>query len=318
MQKFIVTGGAGFIGSHICDELLKAGDAVICIDNFITGAPENIQEFLSNPNFKFIEHDLTKQLPAIEGNIDGIFHFASPASPNKKSPKSYIAFPIETLLVNSVGTYNLLELAKEKNARFVYASTSEVYGDPEISPQVETYFGNVNPNGVRSVYDEGKRFGEAVVMAFVRKYDLDGRILRIFNTYGDKMQKDDGRVVSNFIVQALQNSPITIFGDGTQTRSFCFVSDLVGGILEFMKRDGLKGEVVNLGNPEERTVLALAEIIKKLTNSSSEILFEALPEDDPMKRRPDISKAQKLLDFAPKVSIEEGLTKTIEYFQTKT
>lgn len=318
MSTFIVTGGAGFIGSHICDELLKAGDTVICIDNFITGAPENIQEFRSNPNFKFIEHDLTKQLPAIEGNIDGIFHFASPASPNKKSPKSYIAFPIETLLVNSVGTYNLLELAKEKNARFVYASTSEVYGDPEISPQVETYFGNVNPNGVRSVYDEGKRFGEAAVMAYVRTYNLDGRILRIFNTYGDKMQKDDGRVVSNFIVQALQNSPITIFGDGTQTRSFCFVSDLVDGILEFMKRDGLKGEVINLGNPEERTVLALAEIIKKLTNSSSEILFEELPEDDPMKRRPDISKAQKLLDFAPKVSIDEGLIKTIEYFQTKT
>ena len=318
MSTFIVTGGAGFIGSHICDELLKAGDAVICIDNFITGAPENIQEFRSNPNFKFIEHDLTKQLPAVEGNIDGIFHFASPASPNKKSPKSYMAFPIETLLVNSLGTYNLLELAKEKNARFVYASTSEVYGDPEISPQVETYFGNVNPNGVRSVYDEGKRFGEAAVMAFVRKYDLDGRILRIFNTYGDKMQKDDGRVVSNFIVQALQNAPITVFGDGTQTRSFCFVSDLVVGIVEFMKRDGLKGEVVNLGNPEERTVGALAEIIKKLTNSSSEILFEELPEDDPMKRRPDISKAQKLLDFSPKVSIEEGLIKTIEYFQTKT
>ena len=318
MQKYIVTGGAGFIGSHICDELLKAGDAVICIDNFITGAPENIQEFLSNSNFKFIEHDLTKPLPVIEGNIDGIFHFASPASPNKKSPKSYIAFPIETLLVNSVGTYNLLEFAKEKNARCVYASTSEIYGDPEISPQVETYFGNVNPNGVRSVYDEGKRFGEAAVMAFVRKYDLDARILRIFNTYGDKMQKDDGRVVSNFIVQALQNSSITVFGDGTQTRSFCFVSDLVNGILEFMKRDGLKGEVVNLGNPEERTVVELAEIIKKLTNSSSEILFEELPEDDPMKRRPDISKAQKLLDFSPKVSIEEGLTKTIEYFQTKT
>ena len=318
MQTYIVTGGAGFIGSHICDELLKSGDAVICIDNFITGDPENIQEFTSNPNFKFIEHDVVKPLPEIEGKIDGIFHFASPASPNKKSPKSYIAFPIETLLVNSLGTYNLLELAKEKTARFVYASTSEVYGDPEISPQVETYFGNVNPNGVRSVYDEGKRFGEAIVMAYVRKFDLDGRILRIFNTYGDKMQKDDGRVVSNFIVQALQNSPITIFGDGTQTRSFCFVSDLVSGILEFMKRDGLKGEVVNLGNPEERTVVDLAEIIKKLTNSSSEILFEELPEDDPMKRRPDISKAKKLLDFAPKVSIEEGLTKTIEYFQTKT
>jgi nucleoside-diphosphate-sugar epimerase len=318
MQTFIVTGGAGFIGSHLCAELLKSGDFVICIDNFITGSPENIQEFRSNPNFTFIEHDLTKPLPAIEGDIDGIFHFASPASPNKKSPKSYIAFPIETLLVNSVGTYNLLELAREKNAKFVYASTSEVYGNPEISPQVETYFGNVNPNGIRSVYDEGKRFGEATIMAFVRKYDLDGRILRIFNTYGDKMQKDDGRVVSNFIVQALENSPITIFGDGTQTRSFCFVSDLVDGILEFMKRDGLKGEVVNLGNPEERTVKELAEIVKKLTNSSSEILFEELPEDDPMKRRPDISKAQKLLEFSPKVSIEEGLIKTIEYFQTKT
>lgn len=316
MSTFIVTGGAGFIGSHICEELLKSGDTVICIDNLLTGSRENIEEFLQNPNFKFIEHDVTKQLPEIEGAIDGIFHFASPASPNKKSPKSYIAFPIETLLVNSLGTYNLLELAKEKNARFVYASTSEVYGDPAVSPQPETYFGNVNPNGIRSVYDEGKRFSEAAVMAYVRKYNLDGRILRIFNTYGDKMQKDDGRVVSNFIVQALAGSPITIYGDGSQTRSFCYVSDLVSGILEIMKRDNLKGEVINLGNPEERTVVSLAEIIKRLTNSKSEILFEELPEDDPTKRRPDITKAQKLLDFAPIVGVEEGLTKTIEYFKT--
>lgn len=315
MQTFIVAGGAGFIGSHICEELLKNGEAVICIDNLLTGDRKNIQEFLQNPNFTFIEHDVTKSLPEITGTIDGIFHFASPASPNKKSPKSYIAFPIETLLVNSFGTYNLLELAREKNARFVYASTSEVYGDPTVSPQPETYFGNVNPNGVRSVYDEGKRFGEAIIMAYVRKYGLDGRILRIFNTYGGKMQKDDGRVVSNFIVQALSNSPITIFGDGTQTRSFCYVSDLVSGILEFMKRDNLRGEVINLGNPEERTVKELAEIIKRLTSSTSAISFEELPEDDPTKRRPDISKAQKLLDFSPKVAIEEGLTKTIEYFK---
>ncbi len=315
MQTVLVAGGAGFIGSHLCKSLISEGYKVICVDNLITGDKGNIVEFLNNSNFNFIEQDITNPLK-IDEKIDYIFHLASPASPNKKSPKSYINYPIETLLVNSQGTHLLLELAKQKQSKFLFASTSEVYGNPEVSPQKEEYFGNVNPNGVRSVYDESKRFGEAITMSYVRSLGLDARIIRIFNTYGPRMQKDDGRAVSEFIIQALSNSPLTVYGDGKQTRSFCYVDDMVLGIKKAMFTDGTRGEVINLGNPDEKTILELGEIIKKLSSSTSEFVFEPLPEDDPKIRKPDISKAKRLLDWEPKVDIEEGLEKTIQYFKS--
>lgn len=318
MQTVIVAGGGGFIGSHVCKELVKRSYRVICIDNFITSDKQNIDPLLSNEQFILIEHDLSRPLPQDNRlqDIDFIFHLASPASPNKHSARSYINFPIETMLVNSIGTYHLLSLAKTENARFVFASTSEVYGDPEITPQSETYFGNVNPVGVRSVYDEAKRFGEALVMAHVRKFGIDARIARIFNTYGPYMQVDDGRVVSNFIMQALQNDPITIYGNGNQTRSFCYIDDLVSGILSLMFTDGIAGEVINLGNPTERTVEDLARLIKDKLQTTSQIVYEELPEDDPKIRRPDITKAKNLLAWSPHVTIEEGLDKTIAYFKS--
>lgn len=318
MKYAVVAGGAGFIGSHLCKKLLDKGLFVICIDNFISGQEENVSRFNADNNFVFINQDIVKNVDNIFSqfsNIDYIFHLASPASPNENSDRSYLSYPIETLLVNSVGTYNLLNIAKQKSARFLYASTSEVYGDPEISPQVESYFGNVNPNGIRSVYDEGKRFGEAITMAYFRKFGVDVRISRIFNTYGENMRIDDGRVVSSFIVQALKNEPLEIYGEGTQTRSFCYISDLVDGIYEFMMRDNLGGEVINLGNPIEFQIKDLAIKIKELVGSKSEIVFKDLPKDDPMQRKPDISKAAKLLDYKPKVGIDEGLKKTIAYFK---
>jgi nucleoside-diphosphate-sugar epimerase len=315
MQTVLVAGGAGFIGSHLLENLLSSGYKVICVDNLITSSKNNIEPLLKNSNFVFIEQDITLSLK-INENIDFIFHLASPASPNKNSPRSYIKLPLETLLVNSTGTKNLLDLAKEKNAKFLYTSTSEVYGDPVVSPQPETYFGNVNPNGIRSVYDEGKRFGEAMTMAYLRKYDLDARIIRIFNTYGPNMQIDDGRAVSEFIVCALSHKPLIIYGDGKSTRSFCFVDDMVNGIKLSMFTNNTKGEVINLGNTDERSILDLAETIKKLTNSDSEIVFGDSFEDDPRKRKPDISKANKLLNWEPKVSLEDGLLKTIEYFKS--
>lgn len=315
MQTAVVAGGAGFVGSHLCEALLSKGLRVICIDNLITGDKKNIEHFLHNPQFSFVEHDITQ--PVLDqSQIDYIFHLASPASPNKNSKKSYIAFPIETLQVNSHGTYHLLELAKKNSAAFLFASSSEIYGDPEISPQPESYFGNVNPNGVRSVYDEGKRFGEAITQAYHRKYDANTRIIRIFNTYGPQMQKDDGRVVSNFINQAITNQPLTIYGKGTQTRSFCFVSDMVEGLQAAMFTPNTSGEVFNLGNPDERTISELATIINEMTVSASEIVFEDLPEDDPKSRRPDISKAKEKLHWEPKVTLTQGLKKTIEYFNT--
>jgi|SRR5581483_317158 len=316
MQRVLVAGAAGFIGSHLCKSLLAQNYSVTGIDNFITGDKKNLEQLLSNQNFHLIEEDISKNNFSVPDTFDYIFHLASPASPNKKSKKSYISFPIETLLVNSVGTYNLLEIAKRDNAKFLYTSSSEVYGDPSVSPQPETYFGNVNPNGIRSVYDEGKRFGEAITMAYVRKFSLDARIIRIFNTYGPLMQKDDGRVVSNFINQALAGESLTIFGKGDQTRCFCFVDDMVEGIKKALFSDNTKGEVFNLGNPDERTISELATIIKELTRSSSEISFEELPEDDPKKRKPEITKAKNILNWEPKVSLQEGLTKTIEYFKT--
>ncbi|MBI2074340.1 MAG: SDR family oxidoreductase [Candidatus Levybacteria bacterium] len=318
MQIILVAGGAGFIGSNLCRALLDGGYKVICIDNFITGNRDNIKSLQEDAQFKFIEYDIVKDLSAIvsETSIDYIFHLASPASPNKKSPRSYINYPIETLLANSQGTYQLLEFAKRNRAKFLYASSSEIYGDPNVSPQKESYFGNVNPNGVRSVYDEGKRFGEAMVMAYVRKFDLDCRIVRIFNTYGPKMQADDGRVVSNFINQAIRGEPMTIYGTGKQTRSFCYVKDMVEGLKRAMFKDGITGEVINLGNPDERTIEDLAKVIKKKIGSYSEIVFEELSEDDPKTRKPDIAKAEKLLQWKPEVSLEEGLSKTIDYFKS--
>jgi len=315
MQTIWVAGGAGFLGSHLCEKLLQNDVQIVCIDNLITGTRENIKHLEKNKNFSFIHQDILslRKSGLSVPNPDFIFHLASPASPNKKSPRSYMSFPIETLLVNSLGTYNLLEFAKADGARFLYASTSEVYGDPSVSPQPETYFGNVNPNGIRSVYDEGKRFGEALTMAYVRTYHIDARIIRIFNTYGPKMQKDDGRVVSNFIHQALSNEPITIYGDGKQTRSFCYVSDMIEGIVKAMFTENISGEVINIGNDTERMIADFAAIVKNITGSQSPIAYEDVPEDDPKQRCPNIEKAKKLLAWEPKVGLEEGLRMTVEY-----
>ncbi len=318
MEKIIVTGGAGFIGSHLCKKLIESGKVVYCIDNLITGNKNNVVSLLDNPNFNFIEHDVTQSFADVSDRmreINYIFHLASPASPNKKAERSYINLPIETLLANSMGTYNLLNLAKEKNARFLFASTSEVYGDPQVSPQPETYFGNVNPNGIRSVYDEGKRFGEAMTFAIRRKFGLNSRIVRIFNTYGPYMQKDDGRVVTAFINQAITGVPLTIFGTGNQTRSFCFIDDMVLGLINAMYFDKTDGEVINLGNPDERKISEIATLIKTLTGSNSPIINEELPADDPKVRKPDITKAKNLLQWDTKISLEDGLKRTIEYFK---
>lgn len=319
MKTVLITGGAGFIGSHLTKKLLDEGHSVIVLDNFLTGSKKNIETFQHHDRFRFVEYDITKSFDSIHSDlqsVDEIYHLASPASPNQQSPRSYIAYPVETLLVNSVGTYHLLQLAKQRNAKLLYASSSEIYGDPEISPQVETYFGNVNPNGIRSVYDEGKRFGEAITMAFFRKHGVDTRMVRIFNTYGPQMQPDDGRVVSNFINQALKNEKITIYGDGSQTRSFCFVSDMVSGLVKAMESENTKGEVFNLGNPDERTIKDAAEKIKSLTNSQSDIIYEELPQDDPKKRKPDIGKAKTVLSWEPVVTFEDGVRETIDYFKS--
>ncbi len=317
-KRVLVAGGAGFIGFHLCKKLLDENYKVICVDNFITSDKENISSLLTNPNFQFIKQDISRPLDSLRSisSVDYVFHLASPASPNKKSTRSYINFPIETLLANSLGTYNLLELARKFNSKFLYASSSEIYGDPSISPQKEDYFGNVNPNGIRSVYDEGKRFGEAITFSYVRKYDLDARVIRIFNTYGPMMLADDGRVVSNFINQAIKDEPITVYGKGAQTRSLCYVEDMVLGIELAMFVPKTKGEVFNLGNPDERSVLDIARLIKNLTNSKSEIVFEDLPEDDPKSRKPEISHAKEILSWEPKVITEEGLKRTIEYFKS--
>lgn len=317
-KRVLVAGGAGFIGSNLCKSLLDTNYKVICVDNFITSDEKNISSLLKNSNFKFIKHDITQTIQNSEfriQNLDHIFHLASPASPNQKNPRSYINHPIETLLANSLGTYNLLEKARQFNAKFLYASSSEIYGDPAISPQKEEYFGNVNPNGVRSVYDESKRFGEAITFGYIRKYNLDARVIRIFNTYGPIMQVQDGRVVSNFINQAIENKPITVYGKGTQTRSLCYIDDMVLGIKLAMFSPNTTAEVFNLGSPDERTILDIARLIKNMTNSTSEIVFEDLPIDDPKARKPDISRAKRILGWTPKVTTEEGLQKTIDYFR---
>jgi len=307
MPTTLITGGAGFLGSHLCDRLIAEGHRVICVDNFLTGRRENILHLLNANSFIFIEHDIIHPLK-IESDLDYVLHFASPAS-----PKDYMKYAIETMKAGAFGTYNMLELAKQKGSVFLLASTSEVYGDPQIHPQSENYWGYVNPIGPRSVYDEAKRYAEALTMAYHREYGLNVKIVRIFNTYGPRMKVDDGRVISNFIVQALKGEPITVYGDGSQTRSFCYVDDLVEGILRLMQTNYIG--VVNLGNPEEYTVLQLAEIIKELTGSSSQIVFHPLPQDDPKRRQPDISLAKNLLNWEPQVSLREGLKRTIAYFR---
>lgn len=305
----IVTGGAGFIGSNLVDALLLKGYKVFALDNLITGNEENLIDAKKNPDFTFINCDVSRDLPIL-GPIDYLYHLASPAS-----VPDYQKYPEETALVNSVGTREALKVAKAHKAKFLFTSTSEVYGDPKEHPQKETYWGNVNPNGVRACYDESKRFGEMMTMLYVRKFGVDARIARVFNTYGPNMRPDDGRVISNFVNQALKGEPMTVYGDGKQTRSFCFVSDMVTGLIALMEQEQTKGEVVNLGNPEEYTMIDLATKVKTMTKSASEIAHKDLPADDPTQRKPDIAKAKKLLGWEPKVSVNAGLKLTIAYYQ---
>lgn len=309
MKRILITGGAGFIGSHLCERLLNEGNEVICLDNFFTGSKDNIRHLFDNNRFELVRHDVTKEYYA---EVDQIYNMACPAS-----PPHYQYNPIKTIKTSVLGVTNMLGLAKRCRATILQASTSEVYGNPLVHPQTEDYWGNVNPIGIRSCYDEGKRCAETLMMDYHRQNNVDTRIIRIFNTYGPNMDPNDGRVVSNFIVQALQNKDITMYGDGTQTRSFCYVSDLVDGIVKMMNNEQKFIGPVNLGNPSERTVYDLAELIIKLTNSNSKIKFAPLPQDDPLQRKPDISLAKKELCWEPKVDIEEGLLKTIEYFAKK-
>ena len=305
MKRILVTGGAGFVGSNLCEKLLNDGNYVICLDNFFTGSKANVEKFANNSNFELVNHDVTDEYL---NEVDQIYNLACPAS-----PPHYQYDPIKTMKTSVLGIINMLELAKKCNATILQASTSEVYGNPNVHPQLENYWGNVNPIGIRSCYDEGKRCAETLMMDYHRQFGIDTKIVRIFNTYGPNMAQNDGRVVSNFILQALKNEDITIYGDGSQTRSFCYVDDLVEGLIKMMNSK-LAGPV-NLGNPSERTVLDFAKIIIKLTNSSSKIVNKPLPSDDPIKRRPDISLAKQELDWQPKVDIIEGLNKTIEYFK---
>ena len=308
-KKVLITGGAGFLGSHLSDRFISEGFHVICMDNLITGSTSNIEHLFGNKNFQFIEHDVTNYIH-VKGDLDLILHFASPAS-----PIDYLEMPIQTLKVGSLGTHKALGLAKEKNARFLLASTSEVYGDPLVHPQPETYWGNVNPIGFRGVYDEAKRFAEAMTMAYHRYHGVETRIVRIFNTYGSRMRLDDGRALPTFMSQALEGKDITVFGDGSQSRSFTFVDDLVEGIFRLANSDYV--EPVNIGNPQEISILEFAREIIRLTGSKSKIIYKELPKDDPQVRKPDISKAREILDWEPEVDRSEGLKRTLEYFQEK-
>lgn len=306
-MNIVITGGSGFVGSYLCEKLINDGHEIIVVDNLLTGSTENINHLMHNENFSFIEHDVQNHIE-IENKVDYVLHFASAAS-----PKAYTEHPVNTLKAGSVGTINTLGLAKKHDAEYLLASTSEVYGDPLISPQTEEYWGNVNPNGERSMYDEAKRFAEAAVATYSRSYDLKTKIVRIFNTYGPRMQLNDGRVVTNFIVQALKNENITIYGDGSQTRSFSYVEDTVAGIISLMNSS--EYDVFNIGNPNEMTVSQLAEKIIELTDSTSEIKYLELPNDDPKQRKPDITKAKTKLNWEPKVNLEDGLTKTIKWVE---
>jgi dTDP-glucose 4,6-dehydratase len=330
LGRVLVTGGAGFLGSHLCDRLIEQGAEVLCVDSLLTGAERNIGHLLGHPRFHFVVCDVSAHLP-IEGPFEAVLHFASPAS-----PRDYLEYPIPTLRVGAFGTHRALELARLKGARFLLASTSEVYGDPLVNPQPETYWGNVNPISPRGVYDEAKRFAEALTMAYHRYHGLDTRIVRIFNTYGPRMRINDGRVVSNFIVQALRGEPLTVYGDGSQTRSFCYVDDLVDGLLAvlshpsdrsvaqrvdkgFLYRSGDEvdsiHQPINLGNPEERSVLRIAEIVRAVVGSSAPLKFQPLPVDDPHVRCPDTSRAWRLLHWTPQISLEEGIDLTAEFFR---
>jgi dTDP-glucose 4,6-dehydratase len=307
--RTVITGGAGFIGSHLCERFLADGDDVICVDNMLTGAKRNIVHLMDNPKFRFLERNVSEPI-VIDGAVDNVLHFASPAS-----PADYLAHPIPTLKVGSLGTHNALGLAKAKEARFLLASTSEVYGDPEVHPQREDYWGHVNPIGPRGCYDEAKRFAEAITMAYHRYHAVKTRVVRIFNTYGPRMRLNDGRCLPNFMRQALRGEPLTVYGQGDQTRSFCYVSDLVEGIVRLLNTD--YSEPVNLGNPAEITVMQLAqEILSLVKDTKSQIVFEGLPQDDPKRRKPDITRAQTLLGWQPRVERSEGLNRTLEYFQT--
>jgi len=311
-MKTLITGGAGFIGSHLCEFLLNQGNKVVCLDNFFTSSKKNIEHLLNNKNFLFIEHDINKDLPEKKiGKLDRIYNLACPAS-----PKHYQSNPIETIKTNTLGVINVLKLAKKSEAQVLQASTSEVYGDPKEHPQKENYWGHSNPIGIRSCYDEGKRCAETLFMDYHRQYGLDIKIIRIFNTYGPNMALDDGRVISNFIVQALKGEDITIYGDGSQTRSFQYIDDLIEAMIKFMNIPKLVGPI-NIGNPQEITVKNLANRIISLTGSDSKIKFLSLPEDDPVRRWPDISLAKKILNWEPKISLDEGLTRTINYFKLK-
>jgi dTDP-glucose 4,6-dehydratase len=305
--RAVVTGGAGFLGSHLCDKLLENGWDLLCVDNLITGADQNIAHLAGNEHFRTLRHDVSSYID-VPGPVDYVLHFASPAS-----PVDYLKFPIPTLKVGALGTHNSLGLALAKKAKFFLASTSECYGDPLVSPQPETYWGNVNPIGPRGVYDEAKRYAEAMTMAYHRAHGLDTHIVRIFNTYGPRMRLNDGRALPNFIYQALTGQPITVYGDGSQTRSFCYVSDLIEGIFRLMQSS--EHEPVNIGNPQEITILEFAERVKALTGSKSAIEFKPLPQDDPKRRCPDITKAKRLLNWEPKVGLDEGLRLTLEFFK---
>lgn len=302
----VITGGAGFIGSHLCEKLLCEGFKVICLDNLVTGHLDNIKHILDDKGFRFIKHNVTKYID-IKNRVDLVLHFASLAS-----PEDYSKFPIQTLKVGSLGTHNALGLAKEKKAKFLLASTSEVYGDPLVHPQPESYWGHVNPVGVRGCYDESKRFAEAITMAYHRVHKIDTKIIRIFNTYGQRMRIHDGRVVPNFIYQALHNKPLSIYGNGTQTRSFCYIDDLVDGIFKVIH--SRVNDPINLGNPHEFTILKLANLVIKLTGAKNKIVFKSLPQDDPKQRQPDIAMARKILKWRPRVELDEGLQKTVDWF----
>lgn len=316
MNSIIVTGGAGFIGSHLCEYLLKQQFRVICVDNLSTSTEKNLEVAKTNPNFIFLRHDITQPLPKINSKISAIFHLASPASPNLNSPISYHALALETMLANTQGTLNLLQFAHKHQAKFIFASSSEVYGDPLVNPQPETYLGNTSTTGPRSVYDEAKRFGETLVAYFVRKHSVDGRIARIFNTYGPRILAIDGRMLTNFILQAQNNKPITVYGQGTQTRSLCYIDDLVIGLYQLLITPNLKGEIINLGATKEYPVIKYAQMVKKLLHSTSPIVVDnQLPQDDPLKRQPDISKAKKLLNWEPKINLEKGIAQTCLFYQ---
>jgi dTDP-glucose 4,6-dehydratase len=313
-MRILITGGAGFVGSHLCDRLLADGHHVIAIDNLITGHIRNIQHLAGRDDFRFIKHNVSEYI-YVDGPLDVVLHFASPASPSKTAPTGYLQLPIQTLKVGALGTLNALGVAKAKGARFMLASTSEVYGDPLEHPQKETYWGHVDPVGVRSVYDEAKRFAEALTMAYYRTHGVDTRIVRIFNTYGPRMELDDGRVVPNFVGQALRGEPLTVYGDGSQTRSFCFVEDLVDGIVRLLWSD--EHFPTNIGNPHEITIREFAEKVNTVTGNPAglRLVPDGRTQGDPQQRRPDITKAQTLLDWEPKVELEDGLRRTVEYFR---